>query len=111
DSEVVNDTKGFGFITPEDGSEDLFVHQSSIITDGFGSLGDGEQVEYVVATGSDGRRKAAHVTGPGGENVQGDGGDRYGGGGDRYNGSNTRVHGLLDTINNTNDLLVNRTEY
>ncbi|GKE77718.1 glycine-rich protein 2-like protein, partial [Tanacetum coccineum] len=56
-----NDTKGFGFITPEDGTEDLFVHQSSIKTDGFRSLGDGETVEYVVETGSDGRSKAADV--------------------------------------------------
>ncbi|PWA90175.1 cold-shock protein, DNA-binding, Nucleic acid-binding, OB-fold protein [Artemisia annua] len=61
-----NDTKGFGFITPEDGSEDLFVHQSSIKSDGFRSLGDGESVEYVIEEGSDGRTKAADVTGPGG---------------------------------------------
>ncbi|KAF5755708.1 putative transcription factor interactor and regulator CCHC(Zn) family [Helianthus annuus] len=89
-----NDTKGFGFITPEDGGEDLFVHQSSIRTDGFRSLGDGETVEFVVETGSDGRTKAADVTGPGEAPVQGStrgggggGGDRYGGGGgDRYGG-------------------------
>ncbi|KAK9051926.1 hypothetical protein SSX86_028554 [Deinandra increscens subsp. villosa] len=89
-----NDTKGFGFISPDDGGEDLFVHQSSIRTDGFRSLGDGETVEFVVETGSDGRTKAADVTGPGEASVQGStrgggggGGDRYGGGGgDRYGG-------------------------
>ncbi|KAI7724434.1 hypothetical protein M8C21_017277, partial [Ambrosia artemisiifolia] len=87
-----NDTKGFGFITPEDGGEELFVHQSAIRTDGFRSLGDGENVEYVVETGSDGRNKAADVTGPNEGPVQGStrgggggGGDRYGGGGG-YNG-------------------------
>ncbi|PWA60249.1 glycine-rich protein 2 [Artemisia annua] len=64
-----NDTKGFGFITPDDGTEDLFVHQSSIKTDGFRSLGDGESVEYLVETGSDGRSKAADVTGPDGANL------------------------------------------
>ncbi|KAM0002654.1 putative transcription factor CSD family [Helianthus debilis subsp. tardiflorus] len=88
-----NDTKGFGFISPEDGGEELFVHQSSIRTDGFRSLGDGESVEFVVETGSDGRTKAADVTGPNEGPVQGStrgggggGGDRYGGGGDRYGG-------------------------
>ncbi|XP_076927179.1 glycine-rich protein 2-like [Bidens hawaiensis] len=93
-----NDTKGFGFITPEDGGEELFVHQSSIRTDGFRSLGDGESVEYLIETGSDGRTKAADVTGPneapvqgstrggGGDRYGGGGGDRYGGGGGGYNG-------------------------
>ncbi|XP_071685880.1 cold shock domain-containing protein 4-like [Rutidosis leptorrhynchoides] len=91
-----NDTKGFGFITPEDGGEEIFVHQSSIRSDGFRSLGDGESVEYVIENGSDGRAKAADVTGPnegpvqgstrgGGGGGRGGGGDRYGGGGG-YNG-------------------------
>ncbi|XP_021986403.1 protein lin-28 homolog B-like [Helianthus annuus] len=66
-----NDAKGFGFITPEDGDEELFVHQSAIRTDRFRSLGDGENVEYVVETGSDGRTKAVDVTGPNEGPVQG----------------------------------------
>ncbi|KAG8374526.1 hypothetical protein BUALT_Bualt10G0004100 [Buddleja alternifolia] len=44
-----NDQKGFGFMTPEDGTEDLFIHQSSIKCDGFRSLGDGDELEYVLA--------------------------------------------------------------
>jgi CspA family cold shock protein len=41
-----NDEKGFGFITPEDGSADLFVHQSSIDGEGFRSLAEGAKVSY-----------------------------------------------------------------
>ncbi|XP_057495824.1 glycine-rich protein 2-like [Actinidia eriantha] len=78
-----NDQKGFGFITPDDGSEDIFVHQSSIRSEGFRSLGDSEFVEFVVETGSDGRTKAADVTGPNEEPVQG---STRGGGGGRGGG-------------------------
>jgi CspA family cold shock protein len=41
-----SDEKGFGFITPEDGSKDLFVHQSAINGDGFRSLSEGTKVAY-----------------------------------------------------------------
>ena len=44
-----NDTKGFGFITPEDGGKDLFVHMSVIQMEGFKTLKDGQAVEYEVA--------------------------------------------------------------
>nr|CAB3448615.1 unnamed protein product [Digitaria exilis] len=74
-----NDTKGFGFISPEDGSEDLFVHQSSIKSEGFRSLAEGEEVEFSVSEGDDGRTKAVDVTGPDGSFVKG--GSGGGGGG------------------------------
>ncbi|XP_011087154.1 glycine-rich protein 2-like [Sesamum indicum] len=80
--------KGFGFITPEDGSEDLFVHQSAIKSEGFRSLGDGEAVEYIVEYGSDGRAKAANVTGPDGASVQGSTRGSYGGRSGGYGGYN-----------------------
>ncbi|CAM8970015.1 unnamed protein product [Rhodiola kirilowii] len=76
-----NDTKGFGFITPNDGGEDLFVHQSSIKSDGFRSLEEGETVEFAVESGGDGRTKAVDVTGPDGAAVQGGRGGGGGGGG------------------------------
>jgi cold shock CspA family protein len=65
-------TKGFGFIVPADGSSDIFVHQTAIKMEGFRSLADGEEVEYVVETDDrSGRRKAMDVTGPEGSDVQG----------------------------------------
>jgi len=43
-----NDAKGYGFITPEDGSKDLFVHHKDIIADGFRTLSEGQEVEFEV---------------------------------------------------------------
>ncbi|MEN6336097.1 MAG: cold-shock protein [Phycisphaerales bacterium] len=45
---------GFGFITPDDGGEDLFVHFSNIEADGFKSLLEGQLVEYMVGQGRKG---------------------------------------------------------
>lgn len=66
-----NSKKGFGFITPNDGSEDIFVHQSGIHAEGFRSLKQGEAVEYNVTQDDQGRCKAVDVTGPDGAFVEG----------------------------------------
>jgi cellular nucleic acid-binding protein len=78
-----NSSKGFGFITPDDGGDDLFVHQTSIHAEGFRSLREGEVVEFTVESSDDGRTKALDVTGPAGSFVQGASyrRDGYGGGG------------------------------
>ena len=49
-----SDRKGYGFITPDEGGEDLFVHHSSIEMEGFRSLQEGQAVEYEPAQGRKG---------------------------------------------------------
>lgn len=49
-----NDGKGYGFIAPEDGGKDLFVHYSEVSGDGFRSLREGDRVEYTVGHGDKG---------------------------------------------------------
>jgi CspA family cold shock protein len=51
-----SDDKGYGFITPADGSKDLFVHHSDVAGDGFRTLAEGAQVTYESASGAKGPR-------------------------------------------------------
>jgi CspA family cold shock protein len=54
-----NDTKGYGFITPESGSKDVFVHQSAIMVAGFRTLAEGDRVEFTIEQGPKGPAAAS----------------------------------------------------
>jgi cold shock protein len=49
-----NDAKGFGFITPENGEKDCFVHHTAITAEGFRSLAEGDKVEFDIVQGAKG---------------------------------------------------------
>ena len=53
-----NDAKGYGFITPDDGSKDVFVHHQAIAAEGFRSLQEGDSVQYDVTQGPKGPQAA-----------------------------------------------------
>ena len=58
-----NDAKGFGFITPDDGSEDLFAHFSAINISGFKSLREGQKVTFDIVQGPKGKQ-ASNIQAP-----------------------------------------------
>ena len=56
-----NNAKGYGFITPDDGSEDLFAHFSSITMEGFKTLKQGQEVNFEITDGPKGKQ-ASNIT-------------------------------------------------
>ncbi len=57
-----NATKGFGFIQPEDGSKDVFLHISAVEGAGLQSPADGQKIEYEIEAGRDGRSSAGNIS-------------------------------------------------
>lgn len=56
-----NSTKGFGFITPDQGGRDTFVHVTALERAGISGLGDGQKVNYDLENGRDGRESAINL--------------------------------------------------
>ncbi|PCJ58949.1 MAG: cold-shock protein [Rhodospirillaceae bacterium] len=56
-----NPVKGYGFITPEDGSKDVFVHVSAVERAGLQGLNEGQQVEYDLESGQNGKTNAGNL--------------------------------------------------
>ena len=57
-----NTTKGYGFIEPEDGSKDVFVHISALEKGGIAHLNDGQKVTYELVAGRDGKEAAENIS-------------------------------------------------
>ena len=56
-----NPTKGFGFVQPDNGGKDVFVHISAVEQAGLGTLADGQKITFDVESGRDGRESAANL--------------------------------------------------
>jgi CspA family cold shock protein len=56
-----NDAKGFGFITPDAGGEDLFAHFSAINMQGFKTLAEGQKVSFEITAGNKGKKQASNI--------------------------------------------------
>jgi cold shock protein len=56
-----NNSKGFGFIQPDDGSKDVFVHISAVQRAGLGTLAEGQKVQFELVRGKDGKTSADNL--------------------------------------------------
>ena len=56
-----NTTRGYGFITPDDGSKDIFVHISAVERAGYDSLSEGQRVQYEIVRGTNGKSSAENL--------------------------------------------------
>jgi CspA family cold shock protein len=56
-----NAQKGYGFIQPEDGGQDVFVHVTAVERAGIGGLGEGQKLSYEIESGRDGKKSAVNL--------------------------------------------------
>ena len=56
-----NASTGFGFIQPDDGSKDVFVHISAVESSGLGTLNEGQKIQYDLTKGQDGKSSAGNL--------------------------------------------------
>jgi cold shock protein len=56
-----NDAKGFGFITPDGGGDDLFAHFSALNMPGFQTLAEGQKVSFEITAGNQGKKQASNI--------------------------------------------------
>ncbi|MGH8704349.1 MAG: cold-shock protein [Burkholderiales bacterium] len=56
-----NESKGYGFIAPDDGSKDVFVHVSAVESAGLSTLKEGQKVQYELVKGKDGKTSAGNL--------------------------------------------------
>jgi CspA family cold shock protein len=56
-----NPTKGYGFVTPDDGGKDAFVHISAVERAGLGTLAEGQRIEFDIEPGRDGKSSAENI--------------------------------------------------
>ena len=104
-----NNSKGFGFITPAEGGDDIFVHQSELVMDGYRCLNEGEQVEYQhMHDDQSGRVKAHQVTGPGGNPLKGFWGEERPRSGSVARWRNDRGFGFITPVEGGNDIFVHQ---
>ncbi len=70
-----NPAKGFGFIEPEDGSKDVFVHISAVESAGLGTLSEGQKISYELQPGQNGKSSAENLKEASGDGGGDDAGD------------------------------------
>ncbi|KAK7252971.1 hypothetical protein RIF29_37304 [Crotalaria pallida] len=87
-----HDARGFGFILPDDGGEEVFVHHSAIVSDGYRTLAVGDEVEFSIRKADNGNYQAFDVVGPNALTLRSDGCFKCGGSGHMARNCNQKAN-------------------